>query len=325
MGNLAMTNKSRFNKRQIRYLLFPLVSFSLTAAAQQPDSTVQSKQTVYPGWTLWIPGATQLYDDRTIEGLLFSGVEIGGLTLGIAYADKLKSQSSTPYYNFPLLIGLEAYNVDKCDWLRARLEYIKYKRPGFNYDTIQFNDLLLSPFKLKNIFTPITGGFILAALAELYFEGRNASQTINDVNKMYFMNRFIDKNPALSMYGSLSLALSWGAGISEEYLFRNGIMPLWDYEYGQTKGLVYSSLFFGSLHFSNVLFSNNPDYKAALLQVAETTIAGYFLGRDVQNRGYSIGPAAAAHTWYDFILMAGSFLVDPKDNAFGVNVKFVIN
>ena len=209
--------------------------------------------------------------------------------------------------------------------LRARLEYIKYKRPDFSYDTIQFNDLLLAPFKLKNVFTPITGGFILAALAELYFEGRNASQTISDVNQMYFMNRFIDRNTALPIYGTLSLALSWGAGISEEYLFRNGIMPLWDYEYGQSKGLVYSSLFFGSLHFSNVLFSNNPDYKAALLQVAETSIAGYFLGRDVQNRDYRIGPAVAAHTWYDFILMAGSFLVDPKNNVFGVNVKFVIN
>jgi len=43
---------------------------------------------------------------------------------------------------------------------------------------------------------------------------------------------------------------------------------------------------------------------------------------DVQNRGYQIGPAVAAHAWYDFTLMLESFLVDPANDVFAVQVKF---
>jgi membrane protease YdiL (CAAX protease family) len=139
---------------------------------------------------------------------------------------------------------------------------------------------------------------------------------------MYFVNHYIDRDPALAVFGAVSLGAGYGAGVAEEYYFRNGLMPVRDYRFGQKKGLIYSSLFFGSMHFSNILFYEKPDYKALLLQVAEATAAGFFLGRDVQKRGYNIGPAVADHTWYDFILMMGSFLIDPENNFLGVNIKF---
>ena len=108
---------------------------------------------------------------------------------------------------------------------------------------------------------------------------------------------------------------AWSAGVGEEYICRNWLIPILDYKYGQRKGLIFSSLTFGVLHFSNVLFADKPDYGEALLQVGEATIAGYFLGRDVQKRDYNIGPAVAAHMWYDAVLMIGSFLINPKDNS----------
>ncbi|NJO69027.1 MAG: CPBP family intramembrane metalloprotease [Bacteroidetes bacterium] len=139
---------------------------------------------------------------------------------------------------------------------------------------------------------------------------------------MYFLDRFIGRNKGITAFGSASLAMSWGAGIGEEYICRNYMMPLMDYRYGQKKGLVLSSVIFGSFHFSNVLFADKPDYKATLLQVGEATLLGYFLGRDVQKRNYDIGPAVAAHMWYDFTLMLGSFLINPKNNFLGVNLTF---
>ena len=302
-------------------VLISLIFLSITASAQI-DSSLKAKPKIYPGWTLYVPGATHFYDNRVIEGLIFSNAEIGGIILGLIYNDKLKSQSSTPYYNFPLLLGMQAYNIDKCDWLRNSLESMKYYRPDFKYDPIKFNDLLKAPFQPKNIFTPITGGFVLVAIAELILGGRNANQSFSDIDKMYFVNCYIDRNPAFAIYATTSLAASYGAGIAEEYMFRNAFMPLWDYKYGQRKGLIYSSLFFGSMHFGNLLFSNKPDYETTLLQVAEASIAGYFLGKDIQKRNYNIGPAVAAHMWYDFTLMLGSFLIDPKNNFLGVSMKF---
>ena len=70
---------------------------------------------------------------------------------------------------------------------------------------------------------------------------------------------------------------------------------------------------------------DKPDYSDAFLQVGVATVLGYFSGKDVQNRQYKIGPAVAAHTWYDTVLMIGSFLVNPEDNVFGVNLKFNVN
>ena len=139
---------------------------------------------------------------------------------------------------------------------------------------------------------------------------------------MYFINRYISRDQGLAVFGATSLGMSWGAGVGEEYICRNWLMPLLDYKYGKKKGLIFSSAIFGGAHFSNVLFADKPDYKAALLQVAEATVAGYFLGRDVQRRGYDIGPAVAAHMWYDFTLMLGSFLINPENNFLGVNLKF---
>lgn len=112
--------------------------------------------------------------------------------------------------------------------------------------------------------------------------------------------------------------------MGEEYVLRNWLMPVLDYRYGQKRGLIFSSLTFGVLHFSNLLFAEKPDVGSALLQVGEATILGYFLGRSVQKRGYNIGPAVAAHMWYNAALMIGSFLLNPEENFLGVNIQFTI-
>jgi hypothetical protein len=58
--------------------------------------------------------------------------------------------------------------------------------------------------------------------------------------------------------------------------------------------------------------------------VGEATVLGYFLGRSVQKREYHIGPAVAAHMWYNAALMIGSFLINPENNFLGVNIQFSI-
>ena len=308
----------------MRLKLFMLLLFTdiCLLHCQLSDTLKQNSPKSFPGWTLLVPGATYFYDGRIAEGMTFSAIEIGGIVIGIHYKNTLKSNSTSPYYNYPLLVGLKALNVDKCDWVRNRLEVYKYRHLDFRYDPISEKDLFLAPFKTENIFTPITLGMVCIACLELWSQGRGASKHINQVQQMYFLDHYIDKNSGLAVFGATSLAAGWGAGVTEEYLIRNGLMPVLDYNYGQTKGLYFSSVTFGLLHLPNLLFANKPDYGQAFTQVVGATLVGLLLGMDVQNRGYQIGPAVAAHAWYDFLLMFGSFLVDPVNNNFAVQVKF---
>lgn len=301
--------------------IFLLSALASLGRAQFADSTQKQAPKLMPPWTLFVPGASHFLEQHYIRGAAFAAAEVGGITLGLVYDSKLQGSSSSPYYNFPLLMGMQAYNIDMCNVMHNWMTVAKYRHPELKFDPISFNQLLLAPFKPRNVFCPLTGGFVLVAIAELLLDTHGA-RSINKVNQMYFMDRYIDRNPALAAYGAVSLATSYGAGVSEEYIFRNSFMPIWDWKYGQKKGLAYSSLFFGAAHLSNLMFETQPDYRAALMQFVEASIAGWVLGRNVQRNGYQIGQAVAAHAWYDFTLMLGSFLLDPENNVFGVNVKF---
>lgn len=306
------------------FIIACLLLFTCSAFCQNDSLVSGKKGRLYPTWATLIPGGTHFYDGNIAAGAVFSALEAGGLAIGIACDDQLKNAGSSPYYNFPLLIGMQAYTIDKLDLFSKSLAYRKSTDPYFRYDPLSYNDLLKAPFKPKNIFTPITGGMVALALAELYLSGRKSGRYYTDVSGFSVMGHAMNRNPALAIYGAVSLGASFGAGVSEEYIFRNGFLPAWDYKYGQKKGLIYSSLFFGSMHFTNLFMSKKPDIKGTLLQVAEATVLGYAMGADVQNRGYRIGPSVAAHMWYDFTLMLGSFLIDPENNFIGANVSFKI-
>jgi membrane protease YdiL (CAAX protease family) len=288
----------------------------------QSKDTVSTAPVRIPSWTLLFPGATKFYQGDFAEGLTFSLLETGCIVTGLRFNKTLRNRSSSPYYNYPLFLGLQLYQTEKMLLFHNQLDRFKQTSPDFRYDNISEKELYLSPFKIKNILTPITGG--MAGLAALFLgiNHQYATKHFRDIRKMYVLDHYTERNKAMALYGTVSLAMSWGAGVSEEYAFRNYLMPILDYRYGRKKGLVISSLVFGSAHFSNMLFSEHPNIVTTLLQVGEASLLGFFLGLDVQQRGYSIGPAVAAHTWYDFILMAGSFFADPESNIFGVNVQF---
>ena len=318
----SLTKLNDKMKKRLIVILIILFNVSTIALPQSSDTIIADKPELLPNWTFFIPGATYFHQKKITEGIIFSTLELGGLYFGIKYDNSLKNNSSSPYYNYPLFLGLQAFQTEKLGNFKNQLEVIKYHRPNFKYHDITEKDLYLAPFKKENIFTPITGGMVLLAGVFLGIEKYNERNSFSNVEKMYFMDRYIQRNKALGIYTSTSLALSWSAGVGEEYIFRNCLMPILDYKYGQKRGLIISSAIFGGAHFSNLLFSDNPDYKSAFIQVGEATILGYFLGRDVQKRGYNIGPAVAAHMWYDAVLMIGSFLINPENNFLGVNIQF---
>ena len=52
------------------------------------------------------------------------------------------------------------------------------------------------------------------------------------------------------------------------------------------------------------------------------TGAGAYLGWLYNREGNRLGEPIAAHFWYDFMLFAVGYIVDPDNNPMGVKVKF---
>jgi membrane protease YdiL (CAAX protease family) len=293
--------------------------------SQSKDSVILEKEKEYPAWAVFTPAGTYFYDERFYEGVTLSVIEASSIIIGIRYNESLKRNGSTGYYNYPLLIGVGTLTYDKMDLIHSKLSNIKRQDNGFQYDPISTSDVIIAPFKIENIFTPITIGFVGAALVEVWYNGKASSKQIADVDKVFILDRYYHRGESIAVYGAASLAISVGAGINEEYLFRNTLMPLLDRQYGQKNGLMYSSALFGFSHAANILFTKQSDKGKIISQICQATLAGYFLGNDVQKRGYKIGPAIAAHVWYDFSLMIGTFLLDPKKNHLAMSVKFTLD
>jgi len=309
----------------IELLIF---GFSFNVLAQNPDSLSIDKPIKLPIWTIPLPGASYYYQKKYVEGTIFATLEIGLTYLGIKYDDELKSASNTPYYNYPKNIGMQMFYLEKLANMKNHLENKKFRNPDFKYHDISERDLYLAPFKKENVFTPITGVMVILAGATLtanYFMGvKNDSPTLRDIDKISFGDSYMNRDQALSYYLPVGFVQGWGAGVIEEYQFRNWIMPLLDYKYGQKKGLIFSSMIFGAAHIPNFMFHGKPDYGLMAAQVIGTTLGGMVYGWDIHKRDYNIGPAVAAHAWFDMILMVGSFMINPENNYLGVNFKLKI-
>lgn len=66
---------------------------------------------------------------------------------------------------------------------------------------------------------------VLLAGVFLGIEKFNETKRFTDIERMYFLNRYISRDQGLAVFGTVSLAAAWSAGIGEEYVFRNWMMP----------------------------------------------------------------------------------------------------
>lgn len=125
---------------------------------------------------------------------------------------------------------------------------------------------------------------------------------------------------AISLLGSLSsldgfnfgnfinlLLLTIFIGIAEEFLCRGWLQNEFIERYGDTKkhivlSLLFSSLIFGLIHFSNMLAGQ--DLFTTIVQVMQATSAGLLLG-SIYYKTKNIWAVIFLHSIYDFCLMIG--------------------
>lgn len=101
--------------------------------------------------------------------------------------------------------------------------------------------------------------------------------------------------------------------IAEEALFRGALQSGLARRWGETRGWLGGSLAFGATHSLNALAlpeDQRRDY--LLIGVPFITVVGSYLGLSYRWNDYSLAPPVAIHFWYDFLLSAAFFAMDPQ-------------
>ena len=109
--------------------------------------------------------------------------------------------------------------------------------------------------------------------------------------------------------------------IAEEALFRGLAQSSFARSGGETRGWVIASLLFGAAHSFNAFTlegSERTDYLK--YAVPYITVVGSYLGLSYRWNDYSLAPPVAIHFWYDFLLTATFFAMDPQRSPISARV-----
>lgn len=291
--------------------LFLTISFSLSSVSHASSSEI-------PTGYLLLPGGTYFYEGDYKTGAAFAIPEVGLLTTGILINDKMGKQDKTSELNVPSLLAFQLYAVDKWSYfqkvaLREKSENQEFK---LKIDDTPLSELMLAPFKREVISSPLVVAFALLGIADGIYGYPERKRSFSDIDNVTAMGNRMGRDSGTGYYEGMAFAVSYGAGVSEEMLFRGFMLPVIDYKYGKRTGLVSSSLTFGLLHAFNPGL-HNPAYT-----VTQATVAGFIFGYSVQRDDYKLSKAIAAHFWYDFISMTTTWLTNPNENPLGVQVTF---
>lgn len=302
-------NKKVKNHKAI-YLAF-LAFLFLTAF----HAAVSNAEEMPLGYAL-LPGGAYFYEGETAKGVLFAVPETGLVVLGVAASPNLASQGGAPEINVPLLLGAQLYVVDKWSYYQRRMILFHDENPSAAppVDRTSLGDLLLAPFKPSIISSPMVILSGLLGVADGLYGYPRRSGTFSNIATVTAMNRRMSRDSGTAYYEGASFAVSYGAGVSEEMIFRGMLLPILDYKYGQRTGLWVSSLSFGLLH------SLNPG-AGGIYPPAQAAAIGLLFGWQVQEDDYHISKAIAAHFWYDFISSTTTWLANPGQNPLGVQVS----
>jgi membrane protease YdiL (CAAX protease family) len=129
--------------------------------------------------------------------------------------------------------------------------------------------------------------------------------------------------------GRVGYPLAFGIGsalfshvaVAEETVFRGYIQSTLARSFGETAGWLVGSVIFGATHALNALLLP-PEQRAKYLYIGVPviTLTGTWLGYAYKSSGYSLAPSVAVHFWYDLLLSATFFVLDPKGSPLAARV-----
>ena len=277
-------------------------------------------------WSFAFPGLGQLCTGQRGEGigmLALGAAEIGAAVYAATEVDVAPGESALehPAVGLPL-VGLQdlyIYSVADVLILRDRATRQLYAPQDSTVD------LLAAPFNLEVMKRPEVWGGLAAILAlgigvSFALEGEiDTTNTGEDPD--IFGRRFGPETGYPLGFGILG-GLFTHVGMAEEALFRGYLQSALARKYGETGGIVGGSLIFGVAHAPNALGFEGDDRRNYLLYAVPTiTALGTYFSWVYKDSGYTLAPTTAMHFWYDFLLSATFFVLDPTDSPLSASIE----
>lgn len=268
---------------------------------------------------LLLPGGTHFAEGNKGKGWAFAATEWSLLAGGLAFDSHLKADNESEYYNYPLLVAQQVYVVDKMDYYLKQFHQIAQQN-DMPYRYASLKDMLLAPLDYKQFKEPLVWGMVGFGVAMSALSWYTGNYHIQDIESIWGYGQQLPLAGGHAAYSATGTTISYGAGLSEEMLFRGLLQPALSMKRGSAFGLHASSLLFSAAHLPSYLTIKNPWELA--LAVGQITAFGYFFGINARNNEYDIRTAIAAHTWYDIAVILGSWIAAPDMNPLGFRVSF---
>lgn len=296
------------------FLAALLTAAPVPAAEPPPPRSVARQMTPPLLWSL-LPGGGHMYLGDVGTGVTYAALTTAFLATGAEVQRRNDEMNRDDELNVPLVVGEKIWEYSIFSTFRSAATRAGLDLRAEGFDDTPTASLMLAPFDPDQFLRPtVFGAALLGAVgAALAAEDREGGR-LNDVTRAHMLGSEFDRDDATALYAASALTVSMGAGMAEEALFRGILQTVLQDRWGRSAGLWAASGTFGLAHFS--------DDSDAVGAVLFTTAAGAYFGWMYNRDGNRLAAPVAAHFWYDFMLFATSWALDPDDTPFGFDVKF---
>lgn len=263
-----------------------------------------------------MPGGGHIYLGDVGTGVTYATLTAAFLATGAEVQRRNDELNRDDELNVPWVVGEKIWEYSIFTTFRSAATRAGLNLRAHGFDDTPTSTLLLAPFDPEQFLRPtVFGAALLGAVgAALAAEDRDGGR-LNDVTRAQMLGSDFDRDDATALYAASALTVSLGAGAAEEALFRGVLQPVLQESWGRTPGLWAASGAFGLAHFGD----GGSDGVGAVLF---TTAAGAYFGWMYNRDGNRLAAPVAAHFWYNFMLFATSWALEPDDTPFGFGVDF---
>jgi membrane protease YdiL (CAAX protease family) len=258
------------------------------------------------------PGAGSYCTGHHTEGEVLIGV--GALELGTGLAFGFRDGFGTTQAEVPLLAFGDLLTASALDGTvrlqRAkRMLYVPEETLSDDFSAPFRLDVLRQP----DVFLGIIGTVGVGVLFEQFLDGGLATTSFKQRPQLF--GKQVNPSVAYPVATAIGLGMFSQVAAAEELAFRGLVQSSLTRGQGETAGWLEGSLIFGLFHATNAVFlpaDQRVDYLTR--SVPYITLVGSYLGYTYMQHNYSLSPSIAVHFWYDFLIEAVAFVLDPKNS-----------